>query len=206
MWAANPEDGLRQGDLLGEVPFPTLKIEPAVISRLAGQPATEAVVTIKYEKALVVSQCCSLEKGRTVLVAPVAGVRPRNAAGTQSLKIDDPTPDAAGDLPDGVGYVYERHRLDLLPGYLDELDDRLWVANFERIIPLREDYSSVEEIRLASMTPEGRRTLRIRLGFFWGRAEEGDAETLTSRGLPVGHRFSTEQAALGVPRTTESGD
>jgi hypothetical protein len=36
------------------------------------------------------------------------------------------------------------------------------------------------------MTAEGRRLLRIKLSYFWGRPEEGDAAELEAMGLPTG--------------------
>ncbi len=190
MWKTehpDPEEDLRQGDLLGpltapklEIPFRTLKYPND------SDDQGDAVFSVQLRHVLVVSHCCNVEQGDHVALAPIQSTAPL-AAEDKPAYFDEPS-------EDGV-YVVRVHALDEIDGVIGHDGDRLKVANLERIMSLRMDVEHAKSLRIASMTPEGRRLLRIRLGMFWARAEPSDVEKLKSLGLPPGPHPLSESSA-----------
>jgi hypothetical protein len=62
------------------------------------------------------------------------------------------------------------------------------VADLGQIMSFGGERQELSRHRRARMTPEGRRLLRIKLSFFFGRVEDGDAQYLEEHGIPVGTR------------------
>jgi hypothetical protein len=86
----------------------------------------------------------------------------------------------------GAAYVYVAHALAPLERYLENRDGRINVASFLEVQSYSGDDQGLRVARVATMTPEGRRLLRIRLAFFWGRPEDEDEKALAVAGLSAG--------------------
>ncbi len=182
MWEPTPptpDADLRQGDLLGPLHAPRLEI-PFRVTKYpnASDDGADAVFGMNQSRHhLVVSHCCTMEQGKYIAVAPVVS--------TPSVG-EDERPAYFGEPTEGGKYVIKVHALEELEDVITYSDHRLRAADLERIMSVRLEVSEAKSLRVAAMTPEGRRLLRIRLGLFWARPEESDVVELASRGLPPG--------------------
>jgi len=84
----------------------------------------------------------------------------------------------AVDPRDGEAYAYSAFLLEPIAGHLDEEGGRLKVVDLTQIATFRGFDAVLGTNVVARMTPEGRRALRIKLGYFWARAEAEDASLL----------------------------
>lgn len=203
MWEANqppPEDSLRQGDFLRRVMLPKLKLPLAAV-HVPGVdlPKTSPLQAVGVARDfLVVTQCCEVENGDTVAVAPVLSTPPLNEVLRASLDSEEPPLDDAavenaldaggadGDGDDEPKYAFDLLRLQPLAGLIEEGPGRYVVADLGEIISLSGDLQPLKAQRRARMTPEARRLLRIKLMYFFGRVEEEDAEQLDALNIPPG--------------------
>lgn len=179
MWdqSSIPEgDPLRQGDLLTDVELPQVKL-PFQFVELGG--VRGAVIPVKKQAGIVISQCCDNESGTYVAVAPVR--RHNNLTPVQQ--------DALMNYEPGIGahYVYDTFRLEPVPVWLGELPQgQHHVAMLLHAVVVVDRASELIGSRRARMTDEGRRHLRLDLQLLWGRVEAGDEESLASKGFPPG--------------------
>jgi hypothetical protein len=174
MWSAElPEvaEELRQGDLIQGVLLPKLEL-PLRIIGLPGEspgPQHEAVLKISERRYVVITQCCEIENGTYVALAPVKS--------TGRLRPDEAKPYLAIEPEDGNPYAYSAFRLEPV-GSLQEADGRLNIADLSQVAAYNKAKSELQAGRVARMSPHGRRLLRIKLGYFWSRAEPEDASVL----------------------------
>ncbi|MGO9334601.1 MAG: hypothetical protein ACLQCU_11245 [Acidimicrobiales bacterium] len=162
---------LRQGDLIEGVLLPKLEL-PLRIIGLPGEspgPQHEAVLKTAERRYIVLTQCCEIESGTYVALAPVKS--------TGRLTSDGAKPYLAIEPKDGEPYVYSAFRLEPV-GSLREADGRLNVADLSQVAAYNRAKSELQAGRVARMSPHGRRLLRIKLGYFWSRAEPEDANAL----------------------------
>lgn len=172
---------LRQGDLLADLILPRFQL-PLSYARPPGrEPRQGDSIVLPAPRArsfLVVSQCCTIENDQVYALAPVRSTPPLASELRQAYEIDAPRA--------GAAYVYSAHALAPLAQYLENHNGRLNVASFLEIQSYSGDDQGLRAARVASMTPEGRRLLRIRLAFFWGRPEAEDERSLVAAGLSTG--------------------
>ncbi len=188
MWESElpPEDALlRQGDLLKDVLLPRLKLPVEVAHAEGTAPSDGAITTSQgYVKDfLVVSQCCEIENGRFVAVALVRSTGRLNEQLRLALLADEPPRD-----DEEGGYVFDQFRLDPLAGLVEGTSDQFTVADLGQIVSFGGERQVLQRYRGARMTPEGRRKLRIKLGFYFSRVEDEDGRYLIDHGIPVGAR------------------
>ncbi len=184
MWLSEipvPDSPLRQGDLLVDVPRPILRLPVKAENFLENQPMT--VVPVETGPAIVISQCCTNENSKHVVIASVrrrGGLQPHERA---ALLKDEP------DIVDGAlhNYTLDSFALKAYADVLESLDeDHFWVAELSRMTAFVGDDTSLKDLRRAQMEPEERRLLRIKLAHRWARPEESDAQHLMARGIPPG--------------------
>jgi len=192
MWmTTTPEvaEPLRQGDLLVDLVLPRFQL-PLNYARPSGrEPRQGDYIVLPAPRArsfLVVSQCCTIENDHVYALASIRSTPPLTSEGKQVYETG--TPQA------GAAYVYAAHALAPLERYLENRDGRLNVASFLEIQSYTGDDQELRAARVASMTPEGRRLLRIRLAFFWGRPEAEDEKALAAAGLSAGLNLPEVQA------------
>jgi hypothetical protein len=198
MWLSylpEPAASLRQGDLLVDLALPKLKW-PLNYARPPGQDVsadqTVLVPSGRMQIHLVVSQCCTIENQT---VAALARVRP-----TQPLtdgQIRDFERELPSDDPE-VSYSFTEHALKPVGEHLERKAGKIWVADFASIQTYSGSIADFQASRIAAMSPEGRRALRVRLGAFWSRAEAEDELHLKERGMSVGFALELVPA---VPAT-----
>ena len=178
-------DLLRQGDLVKGVMLPRLRL-PLEVAHVPGtNPEDGAVIPLKgYARDfLIVSQCCEIENGAFVSLALIRSTGPLNEALREGLQAEQPpSPGEEG------GFVFDQFRLDPLDHLVEEPDYRYTVADLGQIISFGGQREDLNPYRQARMTPEGRRLLRIKLTYYFGRAENDDANHLEERGIPIGAR------------------
>jgi hypothetical protein len=181
MWQSelpSADDGLRQGDLLSALLLPALKLPLAVVAVPGQEPGEQgqALVPTKKRTFLVVSQCCTIENGELVALAPVKRTPPLNPPDQMAYRWETPE-----DVPDDdeASFAFNALALDPLDGVLDDPGGgKLQVVSLEEIISYAGDHRLLAQQRVARMTPAGRRRLRRRLMYFWGRAEAEDESAL----------------------------
>jgi hypothetical protein len=186
MWevdAPPPEEALRQGDLLKAVLLPKLRLPLAVVHvpgvDINKSASVQAMGSVR--DFLVVSQCCQIENKVTVAVAPIQSTRPLDDVLRESLDADEPP------VEEEEGhFAFDMLRLLPLDGVVDEGVGRYTIADLGQIISLEGEVQQLQNYRQARMSPEGRRLVRIKLMYFFGRAEEEDVAYLNARGIPVG--------------------
>jgi hypothetical protein len=133
-------------------------------------------VTGRRNVALVVGQCCTVERSKAYALAPVALSRryPLDSRYFVGAQITIP-PDPLTDTP----YVYEMFNLEPVQGVLAAPEaGRLWLADFTAIQTLKGDSGWLRQRRVRRMTPRARRGLRFKLMLFWGRPERTDEDAL----------------------------
>lgn len=194
MWEANPPppgDALRQGDLLWRVMLPKLKLPLSAVHVPGAElPKTAPLQAVGVARDfIVVSQCCEVENGDTVAVAPALSTPPLNEVLKAALEADEPPLEEAAAPEDGEDeprYAFDLFRLLPLAGLIEEGPGRYVVADLGEIISLSGDLHPLRANRRARMKPEARRLLRIKLMYFFGRVEDEDAEYLEELNIPPG--------------------
>jgi len=189
MWQAAPvaeDDQLRQGDLLVDIVFPSLKL-PILVTGIPPSPDDRMIATYTIKTALVVSQCCANADDYVALapVRPEGNLSPQQEA---ALLAAEPPTVAEIEAGEANGYTMDSFRLEPVAGVIEDGPGRYQIADLGRVVSCFGACASLRSNRRARMTPEGRRLLRINLGLFWARPEEGDAERLSEAGLPPGLR------------------
>lgn len=188
MWldeVVDPDDDLRQGDLIQGFYAPKLKL-PLTMTVTGGQVPGEndfAMAKLGRQKyLLVVSQCCTLENDRVVSVAPVESSKPLSPE-LREVYANPKLPQDDGDL----GYMYSAHLIESYSGeHPPPLDGgRVNIANFLSIQTYSGDISELQARRVARMTVLARRDLRRKLAAFWGRAEAEDRKALEDLREPL---------------------
>lgn len=177
MWEdALPEDddGLRQGDLLSDVPFPQLI---TTLQPVGGQ----LQVTTESRPALVVSQCCTSERG----VLALAVVRGVNVPAGSMATFWNIGPARSLENPEAGKYDFNKFGLRRHPQLPLLEPEQEYVADMTSILTLRGEQTPLRELRLARMSPEGRRALRYNLAMYWARVEAEDAQKLSAVGLTM---------------------
>jgi len=176
---------LRQGDFLRAVLLPRLRL-PLEVAHVPGtQPIDGAVVPLLgYARDyLVVSQCCEIENGDHVALALIRSTGHLDEELRAALLAEQPPSEG-----EEGGYIFDKFRLEPLAGLIEGDANSFRVADLGPIMSFQGERQRLTRYRRARMTPEGRRLLRIKLSFYFGRAEDGDAEYLQGRGIPVGAR------------------
>ena len=173
-------DPLRQGDYLIGVQLPTMKL-PLPFYKLGGQDQMAAPATIT--DVIVVSQCCDNTQNDHAAVVPV-----RPLGGLQEHQVDALLASEPVDLGDTLGgYSLDYFNLEPLDGRIPaQPSGRYLVAVLHRVSTFQGDCAPLLERRVARMTVESRRLLRIKLGLLWSRAEAEDVAHLQEQGLPAG--------------------
>ncbi|NMO50919.1 hypothetical protein HH310_06900 [Actinoplanes sp. TBRC 11911] len=175
---------LRQGDLLAGLCLPKLSW-PLHYARGPEEPpaADQPVVlqSIKQSYYIVVSQCCTIEQRGVLSLARVSRISARSDEERQALALEVPS-----KVEGGPKYSFNSHPLAALPGHLEENEYSVHAADFTTIQTYASRVTELQDKRVAGMTPSGRRLLRIRLQFFWGRVEAEDLAWFESQGLPPG--------------------
>jgi hypothetical protein len=186
MWTPDlpePTAALRQGDLLVDLALPNLKW-PLHYARPPRQDAsadqTVLVPSGKLQTHLVVSQCCTIENKAVAALARVRPTKPRAADEARDLEREFPSDDPE------VSYSFVEHALKPVGGHLEREGGLIWVADFTSIQTYSGSITGFQESRVAAMSPEGRRALRVRLGAFWARVEAEDEQHLAERGMSAG--------------------
>lgn len=175
------EDAIRQGDLLADAPL-LRPLLPVHTTSMSANDDVYAPVKHRTGFALVVTQCCTAERER----APLSIVEVRRH-GVPADSRDAYLAAEPSSMPGAGGYVYEHFALREVSPHLPELGrDRLWIAVLNDVFSYHGDQSELRKLRIARMTAEGRRLLRLNLMSLWGRATEDDAAVLAGAGLPPG--------------------
>ena len=174
MWSTDPiapGDLLRQGDLIADSLYPVVAHPYRFIGAAGSEPAkgSDLVLRTGSRPLLVVSQCCEVEKGLTVAVAPVKKQNVKKPGVREALMATDPEP--------GLPFVYNMLALDCVAD-LTPLEHQVHVADFSEIVSIQGAEPAMREGRVARMTPQGREQLRSKLLHFWARVEAGDAIAL----------------------------
>ena len=174
---------LRQGDLLAGLIVPLVSYPPKLVMVEGQTPAGGdlAVLETVCESFLVVSQCCSIASQKTVAVAPIRSTQRLSPEEIADQSEADPTA-----RPEGANYMVNAHYLEPAPPTLPDLSPKAHVADLSRIVSMRRQRGSLEARRVAAMSPQGRRLLRMRLAAFFGRPETEDLEWFIEQGLPPG--------------------
>ncbi len=197
---------LRQGDLLSGLMLPRLT-PPFNYARPRGRDASGAdtvlLVQQKHVDFLVVSQCCTIENQGAVALAPVTTTPPLTTEQTAAYLQREP-----GSSPD-VGYARNHHVLDPYGDKLVPVGKRLHIADLTQIQTYickkaQETLVEMQAARLATMTPAGRRLLRIRLMTFWGQVESEDNDWFLQNGLPPSFAPSPAPVADGTTAVAAS--
>jgi hypothetical protein len=179
---ANADDKLSQGDLLVDVNFPKVRLALDVTRAL---PKPAAILEVQTRPALVVSQDCIIDKEHVKHIA-LAPIRPEGGLTPEDIEaIRSPEPPLEGGEEAG-GYVYDYFGLDDLVGVFEAPPRGIVVADLKVIQSFegpREDFVGK---RVARMSVDSVRLLRIDLASFWGRPSDEHVAALQALGLPPG--------------------
>jgi hypothetical protein len=177
VWEPNPPDvtdSLRQGDLVADVCFMQVRSRPEIDGN------GRASIKIRVRQGVVITPCCTITQKGVVELAEVQGTRDI-----------DPSEDFYRGMMNtswppetGTPIVYDGFPLVSIPGVLEpKTHQAIRYASFLSTASFEGDISWLRTARLARMTPEARRDLRVRLSLYWGRAEPEDADILAARGV-----------------------
>jgi hypothetical protein len=185
VWLADapaPDDPLRQGDLVLDVVFPTLKL-PLPFYKVQQQQQHQTTTPAVESAGLVVSQCCDNTGNDYAAIAPVSIMRGSTLKDHQlvALLADEPT----WNSDKLIDYDVEHFKLDDLDGFAAP-DGKYHVANLNRAASFYGNCQELVDRRRARMTVLARRLLRIKLGYLWGRVEDTDLAWLRAAGVPPG--------------------
>lgn len=171
------EEELRQGDLLMDLLLPVPELPVALIRAGASPQAAfeQAVSKAKKRHFLVVSQCCTIANGPAVAIAPLSQTQMLEPEQRRSYEWE--TREQADDT--SLRLAFSAMRVLPLDGILDDPEGgRIRIVNFEEVVSYKGRREELKAARVARMTPAGRRALRTRLMYFWGREAREDAEQL----------------------------
>lgn len=174
MWASRlppPDEGLRQGDLLVDVPFP---VRGAV--RLTPE---KLEAPVKPSAVMVVAHCCTVQQRRSLTLAKVIS----NAA----MPDDHPFLKALRNVDPQIGdYAFYAHLLDPHPS-IPVKNNKVRLVDLVDTVTLigqsLDDFDWLRAKRVARMTTVSRAQLRQKLTVLTGRAEPDDREILAAEGL-----------------------
>jgi len=170
----NPEDELRQGDFLADVPFPQGHPRPGSLDTA---PAPD------LRLGLVLEHCCDIAQDHVVTIAQVRERKVR--AGSQQERMLRMSPSDHIVADDGVTLVNYPVGLHLVETPADgpaPRAGRMWIAQLHKTVIYDGDLSWLRAERVARMTPEARRALRARLAIRAGRPEGEDVAYFLERG------------------------
>ena len=180
IWARDtpqPEDLLRQGDLILNVPFPVLKVEPEIDPN-----HNTAVVRMIRRPAIVVSQCCTTQNRSVAELAAVVRTGKISADSPMVRGLMQPYPAKSGQV------FYDGMWLEplgsVVPG--ERAEGRYHHISFAHRVTFNGDLTWLQIKRAARMTPVGRRDLRMRLGAWYSRVEAEDEKLLKHAGEIAG--------------------
>lgn len=188
MWIDGPLDAsgaLRQGDLLRELVLPKVQMPFSFVNiaqRNDPRPGDKLVLDThgRPRRYLVVSQCCEIEKGASIAVAPIVSTGPLTSERQIPYKAEEPTDPS-------TGYVFSGYVIEPLGELFPELTNgRLLIADLTQIQSVIAPTQLLVDQLCARMTVQARRLLRIKLSSFWSRPEADDEAELMQLGLPVG--------------------
>lgn len=166
----DPEELLRQGDLISEVPFPVLKASPDIKD-------TWSQVKWKRYPGVVVSQCCTTQQRRVAEIAAVVRTAPLSPEHGVVKGLTSGWPATEGAV------FYDGMLLEPVGGVVAEVEGgRYPHVAFRTRVTFTDDLAWLQQVRVARMTPVGRRNLRLRLGAWYARTEEQDAIELDGSG------------------------
>jgi hypothetical protein len=172
--APDPSEPLRQGDLLLDVPFVALVGEPVADDQGL------AKVRVRNRPAVVISQCCTIENGDSVEVAQISNTAPLRPEQPffQGLMNTDWPPVASRST------VSAAFPIGPVDGHLKpKSDGRVLTVDFTRTTNFLGDLAWLQAKRVARMSPEARRLLRLRLALHWSREEPEDGRILRDLGI-----------------------
>lgn len=185
MWLPREEEDadLRQGDIVGPIAFPKLKYPLRVIrwSNADNIPdAGDCLFTYRERHAMVVSQCCEVENGQAVALAPILPTRIAEPVQRQALENYLPPDDP--EAP----YAYSQFLIEPIARVLVPKQENLTlVADFTQIVSVEATPEALLSSRIAEMNPRARSWLRMKLALFFGRPEQSDIDWLNARDLPI---------------------
>lgn len=175
---ASEADALRQGDLLQRITLPRLDVP--LVTYIQGPDRHEFVCVAKeYRFAVVLTQCCSLQKSSTVAVAPLHRSKPIPARFVERLH-------GSPSLGEDAGALFAMYAELPLDVDTDGVDERTVpagvlapVIDFGLVTAVHKD-SLLDEgtLRTHQMDPISRSWLRERLARYWGRVADEDIEHL----------------------------
>jgi len=186
MWSSelpDEADELRQGDLLHDLLLPKLQL-PFNFLRAAGRSTPQAGDPIQVSSLgrdyLVVTPCCTIANTKFVALAPVRSTPPLKPDEFAAYEAEEPS---GGDESE---FAYGSFHLAPLAGIVEHPPNRLRVADLPNVQSFEGDRTDFRRARVAAMSPEGRRLLRLKLSYFWGRVEAEDLAWFEENGLPAG--------------------
>lgn len=172
---------MRQGDVVGPIPYPKLKNAPREVTSSAwgggGQPETTLETPAAQKFAVVVSHDCEFNETKRVqlLLARLDDfsasmneeTRAAIKAANDAIRIREDQDDVK-DVKVRYDYI-DTFVLDALPGRFDR--DQLIRFTTITSWPMAMK-NSIRELKQAELEHDHRVKLRNKLGFFFGRAED----------------------------------
>jgi hypothetical protein len=204
MWMStkpDPSEMLRQGDLLIGLALPRL-IWPLAFARAPGDAETTkgqpvVLTAAKPVGHLVVSQCCTIENQSVIALAEVKSTHPLKDWELRAYEMAEPS-----HSDEDTKYVFTAHTLEPFEEFLLRQDGRVFVADLTTIQSYSGAIENFQRYRVRTMTPGGRRLLRIRLAYFWGRVEREDEDWFIQHELPAGEtpiEVAEEEPVIEMP-------
>lgn len=182
MWTAvGIEQPLSQGDLLIDVAFLSARLPLDDVPNRRQGNRGEALVKWIEGPALVVMQCCEIDKPQTrhVALAPIKPTAKLSAEEEEAFLREEPP-------VDGGGYVYDSFQVEPFEEVLTRHPGTLLAADLKQISSFAKTDEELRSRRAAAMSVEARRLLRIKLSVFYGRPTAEDEAALLAAGLPPG--------------------
>jgi hypothetical protein len=199
MWMPDAPDesaALRQGDLLLGLALPKLTW-PLSYARPPETTVAENQMVVlpsgRIQAYLVVSQCCTIENLTVAALAVVRSTQSLTPEQLSEYEREEPSSDPESR------YAYNAHALSPFKEHLLREKRRIFIADLTSIQSYSGAISDFQKSRVAAMTPAGRRLLRIRLSYFWGRPEGEDELWFEEHGLPAGESTAEPtSSAVGI--------
>lgn len=192
MWLAEPvepDDDLRQGDLLVDVPFPP---PHSVLLTASGLTAP-----VEPAPVLALGHCCAVESHHCLVLARVVP--------THALLETDPKLRALRNVgnPKVKGYARYAHLLATHQSLPILEADRYWTVDLREQLHIRYPDKAgsqwLRDSRVARMTVVARAELRLRLAVLAGRVEDGDRDVLRDLGLDEFGRPGPVNSSIFTP-------
>lgn len=188
MWqddVPEPTEALRQGDLLDSVPFSVLRAEPDV-------KETWSQVKWRVYPAIVISQCCTTQQRSIAELAAVVRTAALPADHGMVRGLLSGWPATAGEL------FFDGMLLSPVGSVVPEIaGGRYPHVAFRTRVTFTDDLEWLQQKRVARMTPEARRNLRLRLGAWYSRTEDDDRARLEEAGQFTGLHDQPDDAREG---------